>query len=54
MANQIKVGGIYGSQKQSGNFKAKPHFNIREQSKIEVAKHLIFDCFMTEMINGWQ
>ncbi len=49
MANQIKV----GSQKQSGDFNAKHLFNIREQSKIEIAKRLIFDCFMTEMINGW-
>ncbi len=56
MANQIKVGEVYCSQKQSTNSSAKCQFNIEtEWSKVEVANHFIFDnCFTIEILNDRQ
>ncbi len=47
MANQIKVGGVDCSQKQSANSSAKHQVNFeRERGKMEVANHLILvNCF---------
>ncbi len=56
MANQIKVGGLYCSQKQSAYFSTICQFNVeRERGKMEVANHLILvNCFTIEMLNDRQ
>ncbi len=48
-SNQIKVGGVYCSQKQSMQIPARSGFNVeRLQGKMDI----VFDnCFMIEMLN---
>ncbi len=51
MANQIKVDGLYGSQKQCVNYNINRQFNVeRERGKMESVNHLkLVNCFTTEM-----
>lgn len=54
MANQIKVGEVYCSQNYNSSVKFQ--FNSeKEQSKMKVAKHVIFySCWTIEMLNNQQ
>ncbi len=56
MANQIRVGRVYCSQKQSLNSRVNRQFNIeRKRGKMDIGNHLLLvNCFMIEMLNNQQ
>ncbi len=56
LANQIKAGRLYCSQKQSADSSTTRQFNVeREQGEMEVANHLTsVNCFKIEMLNDQQ